>query len=86
MNFPLDVGRAGLRLAMFVIVLGGALLLITRPSMDSPGFVVTVLMLGFAGFCIAVLMALMYLTNRADSSAVSEGANESDYGERHVLD
>lgn len=70
MSLPLDVGRAGLRLALFVLVLAGVVLLITRPGMDSPGFVVTLLIAGFAGFTAVVLLVLMRLSHRGSNPVV----------------
>jgi len=70
MRLPLDVGRAGLNLMMFVFVLAAMILFFGRPAPGSGAFVVTVIMLVGTAITSTLLMIILRRTqrNRHDST------------------
>lgn len=75
MRLPLAVGRAGLNLTMFIVVLAAMILFFGRPTPGSAAFVITVIMIVGATVTTAVLMIAMRRTKRAHDS---RGRNHHD--------
>lgn len=70
MKLPLEVGRAGLGLIMFVFTLSAMILYFGRPAPGSGAFVITVIMLAGAAVLCTLLMIILRRSHRsADRSS-----------------
>lgn len=65
MRIPLEVGRAGLNLVLFVFVLSALALFFTKPEPGTGGFVITVFMLVSTGVVGALLFVYLKLSQRS---------------------
>lgn len=65
MRIPLEVGRAGLNLVMFVFVLSAVALFFTRPEPGTAGFVISVFMLVGTGVVGALLFVFLKVSQRS---------------------
>lgn len=77
MMIPVEISRIGVRLASFVTVTAGLVLIWLRPAPGTPGFVVSVLTL-VLGVCFGVLVWLLARLSqrKSDGYLTEEGIGE----------
>ncbi|MFC7625649.1 hypothetical protein [Microlunatus sp. GCM10028923] len=72
MKLPLEMGRAGLGMIMFVFVMAAMILYFGRPAPGTGPFVITMIMLVGAAVLCTLLMIILRRSSRSDDRSSPE--------------